>query len=153
MPVARSQTLLKRSDSPWCGGTADLGKCPTRAAEEYPKYRTAKRGKPWFRATVGTLLLRTLENQTVRKIDITKTEFVVGKTKWIEAYNAQLEAADEDGNDIFVSEGPFRTRERALLWAKRVHRGIACTTTITLVPEGERFKSVPRAKKRKRKNS
>jgi len=80
--------------------------------------------------------------------------FLVGKIRWLEAFELMISGEDEDGADTALTEGPFRTREKALAFAKLKYKGFASQVLVTFVEERwTRFKGLPRKKMRKKKKS
>jgi hypothetical protein len=79
---------------------------------------------------------------------------MVGKTKWLEAFDLMVTGEDEDGNATSLTEGPFRSREMAAKFAKAKYRGFEHSTLITFVEERwARFKGLPRKKPVKKAKS
>jgi len=79
---------------------------------------------------------------------------MVGKAKWLEAFELMVAGEDEDGTEIRVTEGPFRSREMAERFGKAKYRGFKYSTLVTFVEERwARFKGLPRKKPTKKPKS
>jgi hypothetical protein len=69
----------------------------------------------------------------------------VGKNVWLEAFEVMVYGQTEDGEDMALTEGPFRTREIAQAFAKAKYKGFDHSVLTTFVEEKwTRFRGLPR---------
>jgi len=76
------------------------------------------------------------------------TEIKVGRTVWIECFDALVSGENEDGDEVAESFGPFRTSEKASSWAQAAYPGLKFVVLPTMEEKaGLRFKGAYKQKK------